>query len=154
PYMELIGGLCRSVAVMGARKIFLLNGHGGNDPACRAALCELKVELSDRQIAFASYWNLAAEAMSRIRSSPPGGRGHEWETGASIMLAIRPDLVSMKNAIDDGTFRESSKYRVLDMLRPQPYHMVRDFHELAESGTLGMPSLASAEKGVQFLEAA
>ncbi len=154
PYMEIIGGLCRSLARMGARKIFLLNGHGGNDAGCRAALCELKVELPDRQIAFASYWSLAAEAMAKIRSSPAGGMGHACEMETSVMLAIRPELVSMKDATDDGTFRESSRYRVLDMLRPQPYYMVRDFHELSESGTLGMPSLASAEKGAQFLEAA
>lgn len=60
----------------------------------------------------------------------------------------------MNDAVDGGTFRESSSYRVLDMLRPQPYYMVRDFHELSESGTLGMPSHASAEKGEQFLAAA
>src|ERR1700710_1798109 len=31
PYMDLIGGLCRSLVELGARRIFLLNGHGGND---------------------------------------------------------------------------------------------------------------------------
>ncbi len=157
PYMEIVNGVCRSLAGMGARQIFLLNGHGGNDAPCRAALCELKTEFPDRgklEIAFASYWSLASEEMARIRTSPRGGMGHACEMETSILLAIRPELVSMKDAVDDGTFRESSPYRVLDMLRPQPYYMVRDFHELSDSGTLGMPSQASAEKGAQFLEAA
>jgi creatinine amidohydrolase/Fe(II)-dependent formamide hydrolase-like protein len=39
------------------------------------------------------------------------------------------------------------------MLAPQPYYMVRNFDELSETGTLGMPSHATAEKGRQFLEA-
>ena len=154
PYMELVGGICRSLAGMGARKILLLNGHGGNDAPCRAALCELKTQLRDVRIAFASYWSLASEAFARIRTSPPGGVGHACEMETSVMLAIRPDLVRMEDAVDDGTFRETSRYRVLDMLRPQPYYMVRDFDELSESGTLGMPSHASAEKGEQFLAAA
>ena len=157
PYLEVISGICRSLVGMGARKIFLLNGHGGNDAPCRAALCELKTEFGGRgeiQIAFASYWSLAAEAFARIRTSPPGGVGHACEMETSVLLAIRPDLVSMADAVDDGTFGESTRYRVLDMLRPQPYYLVRDFHEMSESGTLGMPSHASAEKGERFLEAA
>jgi creatinine amidohydrolase len=90
--------------------------------------------------------------MSRIRNSPPGGMGHACEMETSILLAIRPEQVSMNDAVDEGTFGRS-KYEVLDMLRPQPYFMARDFHELSASGTLGMPSLASAEKGEQFLAA-
>jgi len=42
PYIELVRELCRSVVKMGARKIFLLNGHGGNDVPLRAAVRELK----------------------------------------------------------------------------------------------------------------
>ena len=56
-------------------------------------------------------------------------------------------------AADDGTFKNTG-YQVLDMLQPQPYFMVREFDELSRTGTLGMPSLASAEKGERFLEAA
>lgn len=155
PYMELVGGICRSIVAMGARNIFLLNGHGGNDAPCRAALSELKVEyagLSDLRIAFASYWSLASEALSRIRGSPRGGMGHACEMETSIMLAIHPDQVKLGDAVDDGTFRETG-FRLLDMLRPQPYFMVRDFHEMSATGTLGMPSLASAGKGEQFLAA-
>ncbi len=154
PYMEMIQGLCRSMEAMGARKIFLFNGHGGNDAPCRAALSELKRQLPHLQVALASYWTLAGEAFSRIRTSPPGGMGHACEMETSILLALRPGLVKLDEAVDDGTFQESNRYRVLDMLRPQPYFMVRDFHELSESGTLGMPSHATTEKGEQFLAAA
>lgn len=153
PYMELVAGVCRSLVAMGASKIFLLNGHGGNDAPCRAMLCDLKRELPAAKIAFASYWSLAAEAFGRIRESPRGGMGHACEMETSIMLAIRPGQVKLDEAVDDGTFRESG-YRISDMLRPQPYYMVRDFHELSATGTVGMPSHASAEKGEKFLDAA
>src|SRR5262245_28829184 len=41
-YIELITELGKSLASMGARKVFILNGHGGNDTPLRAALRELK----------------------------------------------------------------------------------------------------------------
>jgi creatinine amidohydrolase len=152
-YMGLIAGVCRSVARMGFRRIFLLNGHGGNDVPCRAAMCQLKEELPGLTVALASYWTLAAEAFNRIRTSPLGGMGHACEMETSIMLALHPGEVGLGRARDDGTAGESG-YRLLDMLRPQPYYMVRNFDELAATGTLGQPGCATAEKGVQFLDAA
>jgi len=152
-YMDLIGNLCRSIAAMGFRRVFLLNGHGGNDVPCRAAMCALKTEMPGLRIVFASYWTLAAEAFQRIRTSAPGGMGHACEMETSIMLALHPDQVSLARARDDGTAGETG-YRLLDMLRPQPYYMVRDFDELSATGTLGRPSHASAEKGTRFLDAA
>ncbi|MFB3826563.1 MAG: creatininase family protein [Bryobacteraceae bacterium] len=152
-YVGLIGSVCRSLAGMGLRRIFLLNGHGGNDVPCRAAMCALKTELPGLRVAFASYWTLAAEAFSRIRSSPRGGMGHACEMETSIMLALHPDQVHLERAADDGTAGESG-YRLFDMLRPQPYYMVRNFDELSANGTLGCPSHASAPKGERFLDAA
>ena len=41
-----------------------------------------------------------------------------------------------------------------DMLaRTVLYFLVNDFHEITESGVLGMPQYASAEKGDRFLRA-
>jgi creatinine amidohydrolase len=152
-YVSYIKAACRSIARMGFQRIFLLNGHGGNDVPCRAALSELKCEIPDVAIAFASYWTLAAPEFNSIRSSPAGGMGHACEMETSIMLHLYPDQVRLDRAKDDGTAGEKG-YRLLDMLRPQPYFMVRDFHELSGTGTLGMPSHASADKGERFLSAA
>lgn len=152
-YMGMIAGVCRSVARMGFRRIFLLNGHGGNDVPCRAAMCQLKVEMPDLSVVLASYWTPAAEAFNRIRTSPRGGMGHACEMETSIMLALHPDEVDLSRAKDDGTAGESG-YRLLDMLRAQPYYIVRNFDELSATGTLGQPVCATAEKGAQFLDAA
>jgi len=120
---------------------------------CSDALSELKCEMPDVAIAFASYWILATPEFNSIRSSPAGGMGHAFEMETSIMLHLYPDQVSLDRAKDDGTAGEKG-YRLLDMLRTQPYFMVRDFRELSRTGTLGMPSHASAEKGERFLSAA
>lgn len=164
-YMMLIGSLCRSFAAMGFEKLLLLNGHGGNDVPCRAALCEMKVEQPGLHVLLASYWALAAEAFGKIRSSPRGGMGHACEMETSVMLTLHPRQVDMTRTKDDGPLirrgkenREqppASAIRNLpDMLRPPPYFIVRNFDELSDNGTIGAPSLASAEKGERFLEAA
>ncbi len=158
-YMALIRNLCLSLSAMGFRRILLLNSHGGNDVPCRAAMCTLKVQPPDLNVVFASYWTLAAEAFARIRTSPPGGMGHACEMETSIMLALHPEQVRLAAAADDGPVTRSGAdaaglHRIPDMLRAQPYYMVRNFDELSATGTLGSPSHASAEKGALFLDAA
>ena len=156
PYMDLIGGLCASLIHVGARKIFLLNGHGGNDVPVRAALREVKdafPDMRDLYVAFASYWNLAAAAFQEIRESPKGGMGHACEMETSVLLALRPEQVNTSKAVPGG-LASPSPWLQMDMLSAQPYYLVNDFDELTESGALGMPQLATAEKGEKFLAAA
>lgn len=156
PYIDMIRGMCRSLIAIGARRILLLNGHGGNDIPCKAALRELKSEfesLKDLYVAYATYWNLAAAEFSTIRDSPPGGMGHACEMETSIMLARHPDLVDMAQASRGGPSEERG-YRTVDMLRSEPYFMIAEFDELSETGVIGMPDFATTEKGAKFLEAA
>jgi creatinine amidohydrolase len=156
PYVEMICGMCRSLIGIGARKIFLLNGHGGNDIPCKAALRELKSEfeaLRDLYIAYAPYWNLAAEKFTEIRTSPIGGMGHACEMETSILLDKDPDLVDMRKAEEGGPGPHMG-YRLNDMLHPAPFFMINEFDELSHNGVIGKPEEATAEKGAAFLEAA
>lgn len=155
PYMDMIGGLCRSLVALGARKIFLLNGHGGNDIPAKAALREVKdafPDSPDLYIAFASYWNLAAVRLAEIRESPRGGMGHACELETSILLAVAPESVD-KSAIAPGGIKSDSKWLQHDMLAGQPYALVNEFDEITGNGVFGMPQYASAEKGNRFLGA-
>jgi creatinine amidohydrolase len=156
PYVEMIRGICRSLVQIGARKILLLNGHGGNDTPCKAAQRELKSEfedLHDLYIVYAAYWNLAADRFNQIRSSPTGGMGHACEMETSILLAKNSALVDMPKARQGGPGPQMG-YRVTDMLKPLPFSLISEFDEISENGVIGMPEMASPEKGEQFLEAA
>jgi creatinine amidohydrolase len=156
PYVEIIRGICRSLINMGARRILLLNGHGGNDIPCKAALRELKSEfesLRDLYIAYAAYWNLASAEFTAIRESPPGGMGHACEMETSILLHRDPDLVDMTKAVRGGPSEERG-FQTIDMLKSQPFFMINEFDEFSETGVIGMPDFANSEKGAQFLEAA
>lgn len=156
PYVEMIRGICRSLVAIGARKILLLNGHGGNDIPCKAALRELKSEfedLRDLYIAYATYWNLASREFGAIRESPSGGMGHACEMETSIMLSEHADLVDMAKAARGGP-SEDRGYRTIDMLKPEPHFLIAEFDEYSPSGVIGMPEFANADKGRKFLEAA
>jgi creatinine amidohydrolase len=45
-------------------------------------------------------------------------------------------------------------YRTVDMLKAPPFSLISEFDEISENGVIGMPELATAEKGAQFLDAA
>jgi len=151
PYLELVLELCRSVVKFGAKKVFLLNGHGGNDVPIRAALRELKTEFPKVRFVFASYWSLAARTIARVRESGPGGLGHACEMETSIMLHLCPERVKLALARTDGP-KHTDEYRKADMQYGRPVYFVNEFDEVSRTGTVGQPGLATAEKGRRFLE--
>jgi creatinine amidohydrolase len=154
-YIALIQDLCRSILSMVATKIFLLNGHGGNDVPVRAALREVKTELAGREavhVLYAAYWMLAAASIREIRESELGGIGHACEMETSLMLHLHPERVRMELARRDGP-KHTSPYRKADMQYAKPVYAVNEFHEISESGVVGQPDLATAEKGRRFFDA-
>jgi creatinine amidohydrolase len=151
PYLQLVIELCRSIVNFGAKKVFLLNGHGGNDVPVRAALRELKSEFPRVRFVFASYWSLAARSIGQVRESGTGGLGHACELEASIMLHLHPDRVKLRLARRDGP-RHTDPYRKSDMLHGRPVYFVNEFHEVTKTGTIGRPDLATAAKGRKFLD--
>jgi creatinine amidohydrolase len=151
PYIQMVIELCRSVIKMGGQKIFLLNGHGGNDVPLRAALRELKTLFPKSELIFASYWSLASESIKRVRESQLGGLGHACEMETSIMLHLHPDRVKAHFAKRDGP-KHTDVYRKADMQYGRPVYFVNEFHEVTKTGTIGHPDLATAERGLRFLD--
>ena len=102
-YIQLICSLCESDRLHGRPKIFLLNGHGGNDvPLHRRALRELAKPpprgTPGVRFVYASYWTLAAKTLREVRESEFGGIGHACEMETSIMLHLCPHRVKMNLA--------------------------------------------------------
>ena len=143
PYIQFVIELCRSVVSLGAKKIFLLNGHGGNDVPVRAALRELKSQFPKPRFVFASYWSLAAKSLKRVRDSGPGGLGHACEMETSIMLHLCPDRVNLDREARWAAARDP--YRKADMQFGRPVFFVNEFarshqerrHRASRPGTGG-----------------
>lgn len=150
-YIQLITELGKSIASMGAKRVFVLNGHGGNDTPLRAALRELKTAVPETRFVFASYWSLAGKTLRDVRESEMGGMGHACEMETSVMLHLHPDRVHLDRAIRDGP-THTDIYRQADMQYSRPVFFVNEFHEVTKSGVIGHPDLASAEKGRGFFD--
>lgn len=151
-YMRMIRDLAASISRMHARKLFILNGHGGNDVPIRAAMREIKSEHPDLRTVFASYWQIASDPIKKIRTSEMGGLGHACELETSLMLHLHPNRVRMDLAKRDGPPYQDP-LRKADMQLPRPIYFVNEFHEISQSGVVGHPDLATPEKGQQFLTA-
>jgi creatinine amidohydrolase len=152
-YIPLIVDLCSSMVRMGGRRLFLLNGHGGNDVPVRAALREVKSafeRITALHVVYAPYWSLAARTIQQVRESELGGVSHAGEMETSLMLYLRPQQVHLERARRDGP-RHPSPYRKADLQISKPVYFVKEFDELSETGAIGYPDLASAEKGQRFL---
>lgn len=140
--------LVRSATRHGFRRIFLLNGHGGNTEAVACAAAELGFEFQV-PVAAATYWLPLAEPFGRILERQANVM-HACEAETSLMMALAPACV-----------REA---RIAEAVPPggpvaQPplapgVVRRRAFRDVTPTGVLGDPRAASAAKGERLLEAA
>lgn len=151
---EAVFDVADSVLHAGFRKVFLLNGHGGNGSALGVTLEKLQYAHPETVVIGCSYWDAAGHAMAEVRESGPGGMGHAGEMETSIMLAIDPDHVDMARAATDG-IQTGSRFTHIDMLGlgsgPGSVGRVRTFEQMSNHGGFGDPTSATAEKGERFL---
>lgn len=141
-----IGG---SLATEGYRRIFFVNGHGGNSAATGMAVTDLTAAHKDCLFACCDYWNLARERIMADRESKPGGMGHACEFETSLCLAFAEKLVDMSKAVPAvPTPRIPGELH--DLLQKGPVAMGLDWKRATPTGALGDPALASREKGERW----
>ena len=146
-FHALIRCVCESILRHGFRRLALLNGHGGNIKALDVIAGELQRELGVRVVS-ATYWTVSsvAKAFKEILEMQPGV-AHACEAETSMMLALEPDLVDR-----DAMARVEGCTRNLSV--SGGVYRWRGFEEMTESGVIGFPGAASAEKGERLLAAA
>lgn len=148
--MALVEDIAESVVVHGFRRLLVVNGHGGNGGVIDVLAAKLGHRFHGRaRMACLTYFQLARQEIAELRESEPGGMGHACEFETSMLMHLRGDLVRAGRAEicypDPG-----SPYLSTDLLGSSPVRTYLDFRDLSVSGTLGDPSLASAEKGARF----
>ena len=155
-FSEIIMSIAESILNTGFRRIVFLNGHGGNVMPGSAALSELVVDNDDADNAYlclSSWWAVAQNSISQDKiESVTAGVSHACEFETSLMLHVRPDLVDMTK-IKPWTSPLSSKWHTIDSIS-NPVPIFRRFHRLTDSGHMGKPEAATADKGKAICDAA
>jgi creatinine amidohydrolase len=144
-YIEGLKELVRCLYRHGVRKVFLLNGHGGNqNPNGTVVQALVHEEGLDMAIGSASYWQTAAKALADAGANDVAPRfpGHAGGFETSVTLALRPDLVQL-----------DKRRAPLGSLEGQGFGTEHGVFQRA-GGTSDDASRADAEIGKRLVEAA
>jgi creatinine amidohydrolase len=145
---SLIRDYCASLAKQGFKNIVILPSHGGNFNAVREVTDELSQSFEGTKVV--SYTDLKgllgflAEFSSRHGVSAGESGGHAGESETSMVLAIRKDLVDMKNA--ETGFVGSLDDKMMGLMWSQ------GIKAITKNGVLGDPCKAEAGNGEEYLE--
>ncbi|RQH02629.1 creatininase family protein [Natrarchaeobius oligotrophus] len=131
--------------------VVLVNGHGGNQSAIDGAVSTIGTDHDDVEVLGVTYFQLARSFIDDVRDSELGGMGHGGEFETSLMLYLYEQLVR-RDELNGTYLDEPYDLGDEDLLVGGPLAVYRDFDEYSETGAIGDPGLATAEKGEQIYE--
>lgn len=146
----LLGDIAEGVFRTGARKILLINSHGGNSALLSQVALDLRARF--KALAVTCSWSRFGypEGLFDPREIQHGVHGGDIET--SLMLALRPDLVDMSQAGDfvSASLEFEKEFRWLRTDRPAGFGWMAQ--DLSPSGAMGNASRADAVRGAQLAD--
>ncbi len=150
--LEFVLDVTKSVAHHGFRKILIADGHGSNMPILDLVARRTVTETEALCATF--IWpSLIREVAREVRESEfPGGMAHACELETSVYLYLNAERVRMEKAIKEIGFQQS-RWIWQDLVHGSPVLMMDWWSRQSKSGTVGDPTLASAEKGRRLFEA-
>jgi len=151
-FEDLFTALVGRLVERGAQMIFFSNGHGGNHSHLVNVVKSAGERWPQAFIA-AEFLHTTGPALERYRQSKRGGLGHGCELETSYMLHLRPDLVDMAKATIETNFIATENY-YMDWIEGGRLIANPPWSDDTTSGIYGDATLATAEKGRLWLEAA
>jgi creatinine amidohydrolase len=146
----LLEDVADAVLSNGFDTLLFLNGHGGNASLIESVTSTVGVDHPDAEILGLTYFDLAEPFADELRDSDPGGMAHGGEFETSLLLHLYPDLVGEDRA---GSMPEEPYDDApVDLFGGGPLSVYRPFGDYSESGAIGAPELASAEKGAKLYD--
>ncbi len=134
------------------RKFLMLNAHGGNSPLMTIVAQELRVRFD--MLAVATSWTRFIKQSPLIDANEQAIGIHGGDIETSVMLALRPDLVSMEKAANFPSLQQKliENYKHLRAYGPHAFGW--KMSDLNREGVVGNARAATAEKGEALLELA
>lgn len=123
------------------RKFLLLNGHGGNN--FKPLFRELGLRFPEIFLSLCDWFQIAKREVS---FKEPGDHADEMET--SLMLKLRPDLVSPLETAGEG----KAKVSVITGIAEGWAWAERQWSAVTEDTGIGNPRYATSEKGEEIFQ--
>lgn len=149
--LHLLEDLADSALENGFDALVLLNGHGGNAALVSGVTSTIGVDHPDVEVVGLSYFSLADSFIDDVRESEPGGMAHGGEFETSLMLHLRPELVE-EDRREAPYLDEPYERGLTDLMAGATLSIYRPFSEYTDTGAIGAPDLASAEKGAEIYD--
>ena len=145
-YYRVLADLLESLIGGGFRRIFVVNGHGGNNELIQLAARDLALR-HGAHLAAASYWTIAWDALVAEQAHVGAGLpGHAGTFETSLVLALRADLVREPRPHRDAP--AGSDPRGLAPYRAELHGAWQDIEGYTDS-----PDQADAQRGQRYLAA-
>jgi creatinine amidohydrolase len=136
----------KSIERHGFKRVFIVNGHGGNKTALNAFLPDFAVQ-TDLAIRAATYFDVAPGAMKQILEDQEGVR-HACEAETSMMLVAAPETVKRERFAE--AFGPAFSHAPTGLPAVQRF---ASFKEFSASGVIGDARRANADKGERLFAA-
>lgn len=149
---DVITEICKCIAQHGFKKILLTNSHGGNTDLLNVLSRDLRI-LLDIEIYvfdwwFTPFWN---DIMAKYKESKSVyGVFHACELETSLMMAFAPETVKTDKIVDEVPDEMFSGNRHVTLYGPVT--MGWKTADVTQSGVIGQPLCATAEKGRIFAQ--
>ncbi|HNP70243.1 MAG TPA: creatininase family protein [Kouleothrix sp.] len=146
-YYRLLCDLCESLIACGFRRIFILNGHGGNNELIQLVARDLALR-HDAHLAAAAYWTIAWDALVAEGAQQAAGLpGHAGTFESSLILALRPELVHEPRPHRDAPADTDAR----GFYAPYRAELHGSWQRM--QGYTDSPDQASTERGQRYLAA-
>jgi len=156
PFEDFWLAVIDALVARGFDRFYLISGHGGNS----SFLVNVVKYAGDRhpRIFCATAWlylsgSQGIAALEKCRRSKIGGMGHSCELETSLILHLRPDLVHMDRVVDETDFVATPSY-YMDWIEGGALVANPPWDDDTQTGAYGAGSLATAEHGALWLQAA
>lgn len=148
---------CRSLISHGARRILFLNSHAGNSSAVETASRILQSE-APVLLSMIETWRLAGDLIAGKGLIDEDRFTHAGELMTSAIMTLKPETVvtdkiradKVKTPAQTALKTKNSLGAV--MFNHSTQTLYRDIRDVTDTGTMGDPTAANAEKGEKVLE--
>ena len=148
---------CTCLIDNGVKRIVFLNSHRGNNSCIEVAARTLIMERKVR-IGMLSIWKLANDLTSKESGMIKEGKfTHAGEIMTSTIMALEPEAVVINKIAQDSVKSPSgSVFKVKNSLGDTDFQgcvqtIYQDIKDITDTGVMGDPTAASAEKGESIL---